>query len=72
MVAGVAWAQHRGIDKVEIRVDDGPWQRARLAAEDSRDTWRQWVLPLAGRQRRPHRKAPRLRRSPNSLVDVRQ
>ncbi|MET9390529.1 molybdopterin-dependent oxidoreductase [Streptomyces sp. NPDC006624] len=42
MVAGVAWAQHRGIDKVEIRVDDGPWQEARLAAEDGRDTWRQW------------------------------
>ncbi|MEU3251471.1 molybdopterin-dependent oxidoreductase [Streptomyces sp. NPDC006997] len=45
MVAGVAWAQHRGIDKVEIRVDDGPWQPARLAAEDSRDTWRQWSFP---------------------------
>ncbi|WP_413254762.1 molybdopterin-dependent oxidoreductase [Streptomyces pseudovenezuelae] len=45
MVAGVAWAQHRGIDKVEIRVDDGPWQQARLAAEDSRDTWRQWSFP---------------------------
>ncbi|MFJ9005085.1 molybdopterin-dependent oxidoreductase [Streptomyces canus] len=42
MVAGVAWAQHRGIDKVEIRVDDGPWQQARPAAEDTRDTWRQW------------------------------
>ncbi|MDQ1034186.1 DMSO/TMAO reductase YedYZ molybdopterin-dependent catalytic subunit [Streptomyces sp. V3I8] len=42
MVAGVAWAQHRGIDKVEVRIDDGPWQEARLAAEDSRDTWRQW------------------------------
>ncbi|MFH8442974.1 sulfite oxidase [Streptomyces sp. NPDC018026] len=42
MVAGVAWAQHRGIDRVEIRVDDGPWQEADLAAEDSRDTWRQW------------------------------
>ncbi|MFC9644994.1 molybdopterin-dependent oxidoreductase [Streptomyces mirabilis] len=42
MVGGVAWAQHRGIDKVEVRVDDGPWQEARLAAEDSRDTWRQW------------------------------
>ncbi len=42
MVAGVAWAQHRGIDRVEVRVDDGPWQEARLAAEDSRDTWRQW------------------------------
>ncbi|MBN0043474.1 molybdopterin-dependent oxidoreductase [Streptomyces actuosus] len=45
MVAGVAWAQHRGIDRVELRVDDGPWRTARLAAEDSRDTWRQWSIP---------------------------
>ncbi|MEU0337256.1 molybdopterin-dependent oxidoreductase [Streptomyces sp. NPDC006193] len=45
MVAGVAWAQHRGIDKVEVRVDDGPWQQATLAAEDTRDTWRQWSFP---------------------------
>ncbi|MBO7939248.1 sulfite oxidase [Streptomyces antibioticus] len=45
MVAGVAWAQHRGIDKVEVRIDDGPWQEADLAAEDTRDTWRQWSLP---------------------------
>ncbi|MFF2852495.1 molybdopterin-dependent oxidoreductase [Streptomyces sp. NPDC058001] len=42
MVGGVAWAQHRGIDKVEVRVDNGPWREARLAAEDTRDTWRQW------------------------------
>ncbi|MEV7089921.1 molybdopterin-dependent oxidoreductase [Streptomyces sp. NPDC093085] len=42
-VAGVAWAQHRGIARVEVRVDGGPWQTARLAAEDTRDTWRQWV-----------------------------
>jgi DMSO/TMAO reductase YedYZ molybdopterin-dependent catalytic subunit len=45
MVAGVAWAQHRGIDRVEVRVDDGPWQLARLAAEDTADTWRQWSFP---------------------------
>ncbi|MEU3838753.1 molybdopterin-dependent oxidoreductase [Streptomyces sp. NPDC028635] len=45
MVAGVAWAQHRGIDKVEVRVDDGPWHEATLAAEDTRDTWRQWSFP---------------------------
>ncbi|MFJ6015861.1 sulfite oxidase [Streptomyces sp. NPDC092952] len=45
MVAGVAWAQHRGIDRVEVRIDDGPWQEAHLAAEDSRDTWRQWSIP---------------------------
>lgn len=45
MVAGVAWAQNRGIDRVEVRVDDGPWQDAELAAEDTRDTWRQWSHP---------------------------
>ncbi|MFD8203450.1 molybdopterin-dependent oxidoreductase [Streptomyces sp. NPDC059701] len=45
MIAGVAWAQHRGIDKVEVRIDDGPWEEARLAAEDTRDTWRQWSIP---------------------------
>ncbi|MFF6833866.1 molybdopterin-dependent oxidoreductase [Streptomyces sp. NPDC012438] len=45
MVAGVAWAQHRGVRRVEVRVDDGPWREARLAAEDTRDTWRQWTYP---------------------------
>jgi DMSO/TMAO reductase YedYZ molybdopterin-dependent catalytic subunit len=44
-VAGVAWAQHRGIRRVEVRVDGGPWRSARLAAEHSADTWRQWVWP---------------------------
>ncbi|WP_280213628.1 molybdopterin-dependent oxidoreductase [Nocardia cyriacigeorgica] len=43
MVAGVAWAQHRGIALVEVRVDDGPWSPARLVAEYSADTWRQWT-----------------------------
>jgi DMSO/TMAO reductase YedYZ molybdopterin-dependent catalytic subunit len=42
-VAGVAWAQHRGLDRVEVRVDEGPWQEARLAEVPSTDTWRQWV-----------------------------
>lgn len=42
-VAGVAWAQHRGIARVEVRVDGGEWHAARLAAEAGRDTWRQWV-----------------------------
>ncbi|MFI7244989.1 molybdopterin-dependent oxidoreductase [Streptomyces qinglanensis] len=42
-VAGVAWAQHRGIARVEVRVDDAPWRTARLAEEDSQDTWRQWL-----------------------------
>ncbi|HEY0001750.1 MAG TPA: molybdopterin-dependent oxidoreductase [Actinoplanes sp.] len=41
-IAGVAWAQHRGIAKVEVQVDDGPWETATLAATVSSDTWRQW------------------------------
>ncbi|MCX5128577.1 molybdopterin-dependent oxidoreductase [Streptomyces sp. NBC_00347] len=41
-VAGVAWAQHRGIERVEVQVDDGPWQEASLAAQATTDTWRQW------------------------------
>ncbi|MCM9083251.1 MULTISPECIES: molybdopterin-dependent oxidoreductase [Streptomyces] len=44
-VAGVAWAQHRGIARVQVRVDGGPWQEARLGAADGVDTWRQWVWP---------------------------
>ncbi|MRH91136.1 molybdopterin-dependent oxidoreductase [Nocardia sp. SYP-A9097] len=43
-VAGVAWAQHRGIRAVEVRIDNGEWQPARLAAEPSVDTWRQWAF----------------------------
>jgi DMSO/TMAO reductase YedYZ molybdopterin-dependent catalytic subunit len=43
-VAGVAWAQHRGISQVEVQIDDGAWQQARLAADPSIDSWRQWVL----------------------------
>ncbi|MBX6752067.1 MAG: molybdopterin-dependent oxidoreductase [Micromonosporaceae bacterium] len=42
LVAGVAWAQHRGISAVQVRVDGGPWQDATLAAVASIDTWRLW------------------------------
>jgi DMSO/TMAO reductase YedYZ molybdopterin-dependent catalytic subunit len=42
-VAGVAWAQQIGVGAVEVAIDDGPWEQAELAAEDTIDTWRQWV-----------------------------
>jgi DMSO/TMAO reductase YedYZ molybdopterin-dependent catalytic subunit len=42
-VAGVAWAVHRGVSKVEVQVDRGAWMPARLAGDVSDDTWRQWV-----------------------------
>ncbi len=41
-VAGVAWAQHRGIKKVEVQVEDGPWEPAELSTPLSVDTWVQW------------------------------
>jgi DMSO/TMAO reductase YedYZ molybdopterin-dependent catalytic subunit len=40
-IAGVAWAQHRGIEGVEVSVD-GIWYEAKLPAQDTIDTWRQW------------------------------
>ena len=43
-IAGVAWAQTRGIDKVEVQVDGGPWMEAILPEELTIDTWRQWHL----------------------------
>ncbi|WP_433302845.1 molybdopterin-dependent oxidoreductase [Actinoplanes sp. CA-030573] len=41
-VAGVAWAQHRGIRAVEVSVDGGAWARAELLPVPSADTWVQW------------------------------
>lgn len=45
-VAGVAWAQHTGIERVEVRADSGAWQPARLADTVGPDTWRQWSISL--------------------------
>jgi DMSO/TMAO reductase YedYZ molybdopterin-dependent catalytic subunit len=45
-IAGVAWAQTRGIATVEVQVDDGDWTEAELAEALNDDTWRQWMLPV--------------------------
>jgi DMSO/TMAO reductase YedYZ molybdopterin-dependent catalytic subunit len=44
-IAGVAWAPDRGIRKVEVQVDNGPWTEAQLAHVLSKDTWCEWMLP---------------------------
>ncbi|GAA4929453.1 DMSO/TMAO reductase YedYZ molybdopterin-dependent catalytic subunit [Actinomycetospora succinea] len=41
-LAGVAWAQHTGVARVEVRADGGAWQDAELARDVSIDTWRMW------------------------------
>jgi len=43
-VAGVAWAQSVGIERVEVRIDDGAWMPATLASPINEDTWVQWML----------------------------
>ncbi len=42
VVAGVAWAQHRGITGVQLQVDESPWQAVTLAETVGPDSWRQW------------------------------
>ncbi|MFK8022558.1 MAG: molybdopterin-dependent oxidoreductase [Ilumatobacter sp.] len=42
-IGGVAWAVHRGISAVQIRIDEGEWLDAELGAVPSADTWVQWV-----------------------------
>jgi DMSO/TMAO reductase YedYZ molybdopterin-dependent catalytic subunit len=42
VVAGIAWSPGRGIEGVEVRVDDGEWLAATLSAPLSDDAWVQW------------------------------
>ena len=53
VIGGVAWAQHRGIHKVEVRVDDNAWQEAKLGPDAGIDYWRQWYLPWDAAARPP-------------------
>jgi DMSO/TMAO reductase YedYZ molybdopterin-dependent catalytic subunit/rhodanese-related sulfurtransferase/glyoxylase-like metal-dependent hydrolase (beta-lactamase superfamily II) len=43
-VRGVAWSGAAAIARVEVRVDDGSWQEARLAGERRRHGWQWWEL----------------------------
>ena len=44
-VAGVAWAPDRGITRVEVSFDGGPWQDAPISQPISNATWVQWRVP---------------------------
>ncbi|MFE9744691.1 molybdopterin-dependent oxidoreductase [Saccharothrix saharensis] len=46
VATGVAWAQPTGVDRVEVRVDNGPWRTATLADDVSGSTWRMWRVEL--------------------------
>ncbi|MFD9130097.1 molybdopterin-dependent oxidoreductase [Kitasatospora sp. NPDC059571] len=55
LLAGTAWATHRGIGAVEVRVDGGPWERTDLAADAGPDLWRQWSHTWRGATAGTHR-----------------
>jgi hypothetical protein len=42
-VGGVAWAQHTGIERVEVQLDGGRWQEVELGRVPDVDTWVQWA-----------------------------
>ena len=44
-IGGVAWSQGEGIDKVEVKIDGGDWQEAKLGPSAGVDYWRQWYHP---------------------------
>jgi DMSO/TMAO reductase YedYZ molybdopterin-dependent catalytic subunit len=46
-VAGVAWAQHTGIQGVEVAVDGGAWQPAEISHPPTDDSWVQWVATVS-------------------------
>ncbi|WP_240519233.1 molybdopterin-dependent oxidoreductase [Amycolatopsis antarctica] len=46
VVSGIAWAQNTGVEKVEIRLDNGEWQQTQLSTEVNINTWRMWNIEL--------------------------
>ena len=44
--AGVAWAPTRGIARVEVQIDEGPWLEAEVTEPLSSDAWVQWKADL--------------------------
>jgi DMSO/TMAO reductase YedYZ molybdopterin-dependent catalytic subunit len=42
-IDGMAWAPDRGISRVEVRIDDGPWNVAETSRAVSKATWVQWM-----------------------------
>lgn len=43
-IAGVAWAQSVGIERVEVKIDEGEWTEATMSTPINDDTWVQWFL----------------------------
>ena len=45
-IGGVAWAQHTGIEAVEVALDGGDWQPAEISHPPTDDAWVQWAAAV--------------------------
>ncbi|MGG5171793.1 molybdopterin-dependent oxidoreductase [Pseudarthrobacter sp. J1738] len=71
-IGGTAWAQRRGISKVEVQLDGGTWETATLAAELSVDTWRQWSYQWDGAESGSHNVRVRAYAADGTLQEEKQ
>jgi DMSO/TMAO reductase YedYZ molybdopterin-dependent catalytic subunit len=47
IAAGVAWAPNRGVARVEVQLDDGPWMDAEVSEPLAPEAWVQWKAALS-------------------------
>jgi hypothetical protein len=43
-IRGLAWSGLAPIARVEVSINDGAWQQARMAGQGSRYSWQRWEL----------------------------
>jgi DMSO/TMAO reductase YedYZ molybdopterin-dependent catalytic subunit len=59
VLAGTAWATHRGVAAVEVQINNGAWHEATLATSETPDTWRQWTYQWSNAARGSYQVAVR-------------
>jgi DMSO/TMAO reductase YedYZ molybdopterin-dependent catalytic subunit len=54
LVGGTAWAQRRGVARVQVSIDNGQWQEATMGPDVNVDYWRQWYYAWNTSQKGTH------------------
>lgn len=54
MIGGTAWAQRRGVLRVQVSIDGGHWQDATMGPDVNLDYWRQWYFAWNTEQKGTH------------------
>lgn len=54
LIGGTAWAQRRGVVHVQVSIDNGQWQEAKMGPDVNVDYWRQWSYAWNTSQKGSH------------------